>query len=166
MRPHLRSPYNGLSGASGLYTAAYFVKVSADQTWLQNAKQYETEYRDGDTPELLCSRRQYALVMKGILENIPPPDPPPSGLELSYVPNAQALAKPIHASTAGFIEVTDIGVGIEVVSRHLYIFGWIFKGKLAFRLVYNEAFYDRAFGERILALVKENLIENLRSSQL
>ena len=165
LRPHLPTPYDGEAGAGGLYTAGYIIKVPASQSWLQNAKQYEAEYRRGATADLLLSRRQYALTMKDVLKNMPPPETPPSGLDISYIPGAETLLKPLHANATGAIELSNIGVGVEVLSRHLYVFVWIFNGQLEFRLVYNEAFYERALVEGILALVQKHLVENLLSSK-
>ena len=94
IRPHLPVPYNGEAGAAGLYTAGYVVGVPASQSWLENAKKYEIEYSRGATPDLLSSRRQYALTMEEVLKNMSPPDTPPSGLDISYIPSAQTLVKP------------------------------------------------------------------------
>lgn len=164
IRPHLPTPYDGEAGAAGLYTAGYIVKVPASQSWLENAKQYDAEYSRGATPGLLLSRRQYALTMKDILKNMSPPDTPPSGLDISYIPSAETLVKPVHANAKGTIELRDIGIGVDVVSRHLYVFTWVFNGQLEFRLVYNEAFYDETLVESILALVEKHLVSNLLSS--
>ncbi|KAL8717640.1 MAG: hypothetical protein Q9225_005129 [Loekoesia sp. 1 TL-2023] len=164
IRPHLPTPYDGEAGAAGLYTAGYIVKVPASQSWLENAKQYEAEYSRGATTDLLFSRRQYALTMKDVLKNMPPPDTPPSGLDISCIPNAQILVKPVHANAAGTITLHDIGIGVGLLSRHLYVFTWIFNGRLEFQLVYNEAFYNKIFVESTLALVEKHLVSNLLSS--
>ena len=141
IRPHLPAPYNGEAGAAGLYTAGYVVKVPASQSWLENAKQYETEYSRGATPDLLSSRRQCALTMKEILKNMSPSDTPPSGLDFCYIPSAQALVRPIHANASESVELHDIRIGVDVLSRHLYVFMWVFSGRLQLRLIYNEAYY-------------------------
>ena len=138
--------------------------MPASQSWLENAKQYDAEYSRGATPGLLLSRQQYALTMKDILKNMSPPDTPPSGLDISYVPSAETLVKPVHANAKGTIELRDIGIGVDVVSRHLYVFTWVFNGQLEFRLVYNEAFYDETLVESILTLVEKHLVSNLLSS--
>lgn len=165
LRPHLLPPYDGEAGAAGLFTAGYVVKVPASHTWLENAKYYEAEYSAGTTSDLLSSRRQYAVVMKGILGNMPFLDPPPSGLDISCIPHADTLVKAFHASAIGSLEVRSFGIGVEVLSRHLYIFVWTFKGQLQLRLVYNEAFYDQDLANRVLEMVKKELVSNLISSQ-
>ncbi|EAQ83618.1 hypothetical protein CHGG_10022 [Chaetomium globosum CBS 148.51] len=53
LRPHLPAPYHGVAGAAGLYTAAYFAKVPGTQSWLDNARYYETEYANGASPDLI-----------------------------------------------------------------------------------------------------------------
>ncbi|KAM0795817.1 hypothetical protein BDR22DRAFT_882866 [Usnea florida] len=151
IRPHLPAPYNGEAGAAGLYTAGY----------LENAKQYETEYSRGATLDLLSSRRQYALTMKEILKNISPSDTPPSGLDFSYIPSAQALVRPIHANALESVELHDIRIGVDVLSRHLYVFMWVFSGRLQLRLLYNEAYYGENMVGSILALVEKHLVSNL-----
>lgn len=161
IRPYLPTPYNSEAGAAGLYTAGYVTKVPANQSWLQNAKQYDDEYKRGATPDLLCSRRQYALAMKEILKKVLPPDPPLSGLDVSYVP---MLVKPVYAGPEYHIEVRSVGIGVDVVSRQLYVFVWIFNGQLECRLVYNESFYEESFVQGVLALLKDHLISNLLSS--
>ena len=161
IRPHLPTPYDGEAGAAGLYTAGYIIKVPASQSWLENAKQYEAEYSRGVTPDLLLSRRQYALHMKRVLENMPPSDTPPSGLDISYIPNAQTLVKPVHQNATGAIKLRDIGIGVDVLSRHLYVFMWIFNDQLEFKLVYNEAFYENALVQNILTLVETHLVSNM-----
>jgi hypothetical protein len=163
IRPHLPPPYDGVAGAAGLYTAGYIVKVPPSQPWLENAKQYNAEYSKGATPDLLCSRRQYALTMKKILQNALVPDPPPSGLDISYVPNAQELVRPVYERAGDAFEILQVGLGVEVVSRHVYVFAWMFDGRLDMRLVYNQAFYDGGFAEKVLSLVKEHMLSNLLS---
>lgn len=162
IRPYLPAPYNGSAGAAGLYTAGYASKVPSGQTWLENAKHYDAEYGAGATPDLLRSRRQFASVMKQTLKNMPTPNPPPSGLDMSWVPGAEELVRPVYESATASIEVQDISIGVDVISRHMYVFLWTFHSQLAFNLVYNEAFYDEAFAERVLGVVRAHLVENLK----
>ncbi|KAI0877506.1 hypothetical protein GGS24DRAFT_121638 [Hypoxylon argillaceum] len=161
IRPHLPPPYDSVAGAAGLYTAGYIVKVPASQSWLENARYYDSEYGKGATPELLQSRRQYALTMKDILRNMKPPNPPPSGLDMSWVPGAQDLVATKHSNGGQFLEVQKIGIGIQVLSRHAYVFGWIFRDQLELRLVCNQAFYSNVFAEKVLELVRQHLVANL-----
>lgn len=168
LRLHLPPPLDGTAGAAGLYTAGYLVKVSPSQSWLENAKQYDAEYRKGATPELLSSRRQYAVVMKEILQNRKtspsPQDPPPSGLDISWIPNVPHLVQSVHTGAAGSLRIRRVSIGVEVASRHLYIFGWIFDGQLELNLVYNEGYYDELLAQNILAVTRQHLLSNLLSA--
>lgn len=164
LRPHLSEPYNSDAGAAGLYTAGYLVKVPASQSWLVNARHYDAEYRAGATAELLRSRRQYACVMKDVLRTMAPQSPPPSGLDISYVPDVQSLVRPVYEDAEEQrIEIKEVGIGVDVVSRHVYVFVWVFRRKLECCGVYNEAFYDEQAVERMLGLMRENLEASLLS---
>ncbi|EAW07076.1 uncharacterized protein ACLA_087830 [Aspergillus clavatus NRRL 1] len=163
LRPNLPAPYNGPGGAASLYTAGYVVKVPPSQSWSQYAKQYDAEYRRGATAELLSSRRHYSRVMKALLQKGPSPNPPPSGLDISYIPDAAALVASVHTNPLGKMEISSIGIRVEVVSRHMYVFGWVFNGRLELHLVYNESFYHRDMAENTVAHVQKNLFSNLRS---
>lgn len=161
LRPNLPTPYDGVPGAAGLFTAGYVVKVPASNSWLENARHYESEYDKRATPDLLCSRRQYAVVMKGILANVVPPNPPPSGLDMSWIPDAESLVRRKYSNGAQILEIQEIGIGVDVLSRHIYVFGWIFGGQLSLRLVCNGIFYGEDFAENVLERVKDSLILNL-----
>ena len=123
---------------------------------------YEAEYSKGATPDLPSSRRQYAVVMKDVLQNLHIPNPPPSGLDFSCIPDAKARMKLIHASAMGSFEISSISIGVDVLYRHLYLFIWIFNEQLEARLAYNEAFYDESLVESILETIKEHLISSLQ----
>ncbi|KAI0134369.1 hypothetical protein BJ170DRAFT_679265 [Xylariales sp. AK1849] len=163
LRPHLPTPYDGVAGAAGLYTAGYFVKVPTTQSWLDNARYYESEYAEGATPDLLCSRRQYALEMKGIISRMAPPDSPPSGLDMSWVPKAQYLVGTMYANPhdGRFLQVDSIGISVDVLSRHVYVFAWMFNGQIQCQLAFNKAFYDQSFAAKVLGLVAQDLTSNL-----
>lgn len=167
LRPHLPAPYHGVAGAAGLYTAAYFVKVPGSQSWLDNARYYETEYAKGAAPDLVCSRRQYALEMKAILARgaSNARDPAPGGLDMSWVPGVQDLVGTIYTNpTDGrFLRVEGVSIGVDVLSRHIYVFAWMFNGRIQCRLAFNKALYDEGFGDTILELVSQHLTSNLLS---
>jgi hypothetical protein len=166
LRPHIPAPFDGAAGAAGLYTAGYFVQVPASQSWLDNAGYYESEYAKGATPDLLCSRRQYALEMKAIMSRAAPPNPPPSGLDMSWVPGVDGLVHTVygHPHDVQFLRVDKIGISIDVLSRHAYVFGWMFDGQIQCRLAFNRAFYDDAFAANVLKSVAQHLTSNLNVS--
>lgn len=165
LRPCLPSPYEGPAGAAGLYTAGYLMKVPPLQSWLQYAQSYEAAYQQGVTEELLCSRRHYARAMKDLLSKRRSKQvtPGPSGLDISYIPDAEALVQSVHASSKGEIMIRRIWIQVEVASRYLYVFAWVFNGKLELHLVFNEGFYDSDFTAEILSNVRKDLVTNLSS---
>ncbi|KAJ9485198.1 hypothetical protein VN97_g8152 [Penicillium thymicola] len=165
LRPCLPPPYDGSAGAAGLYTAGYVMKVPPLQLWLQYAQRYEAEYQQGVTEELICSRRHYARAMKDLLSTRRPKQvtPGPSGLDISYIADAESLVQPVHASSEGEIVIRRIGIQVEVASRYLYVFAWVFNAKLELHLVFNEGFYDSDFTAEILSHVRKHLITNLLS---
>ncbi|KAJ6013607.1 hypothetical protein N7540_008198 [Penicillium herquei] len=167
LRPSLPCPYDGPAGAAGLYTAGYMISVPPSQSWLQYAQSYEGEYRKGVTEELLCSRRHYARVMKDLVLKLRSGQatPVPGGLDISFIPDAEALVQPVYESSRGRIIIRKIAIQVEVTSRHLYIFAWVFNGKLEVSLVFNGDFHDRDFTADILSNVREDLIINLSSLQ-
>lgn len=67
LRTCLPAPYDGVVAAADLYIAGYLVKVPITQSWLDNARYYESEYFRGANPDLLCCRLQYALEMNTIM---------------------------------------------------------------------------------------------------
>ncbi|KAK4244518.1 hypothetical protein C7999DRAFT_35123 [Corynascus novoguineensis] len=172
LRPHLPAPYDGAPGAAGLYTAGFFVRAPGSHSWLDNARYFESEYAKGATPDLLISRRQYAREMRAILKRnlaSPPPNPPPSGLDMSWVPDAEDLvggaefSASAHGDDEGgrFVRLDKVGISVDVLSRHVYVFAWIFNGQIQCRLAFNRAFYDDGFANRVLELVAHHLISNL-----
>lgn len=187
LRPHLPAPYNGVAGAAGLFTAGYFVRVPASSSfsssqWLANARYYESEYARGATVDLVCSRRQYAREMQAVLRRrcpagTPPPGPPPSGLDVSWVPGVQELVGSVSRGKSGgedgedqgeggeeggfSVRVDEVGISVDVLSRHVYVFAWLFDGRIGCRLAFNRELYDDGFADLVLGLVVENLTSNL-----
>ena len=85
-------------------------------------------------------------------------------MDISYIPSAQTQMKPIHEHASEAVKSHGIGIGVDVLSRHLYVFVWIINSRLGFRIIYNEAYYNRSIVGRILILVKKHLVSNLISS--
>lgn len=152
MRPFLHAPYNGPEGAAGLYTGGYLIQVPASRSrrsWSENAKTYSTEYRQGVTPDFSSCRREYGKQALGMLSQKPPPPTPLSSeIDISSVEDADKLVSAVHTGSSRqcVLEVRNISIGVETLSRQMYCFLWIFRGQLEFNLMYNEAFHspDRA----------------------
>jgi hypothetical protein len=160
LRPHLADPYCTAKYAATLYTGGYMTRVPASQSWLENAKHYETEYKTGVSRDFLKCRRQYAIEVLGMLQKgLPAPDPPPSEVDISSVGDAEALVSPRHTNDKIVLEVQDVSIGIETLTRQMYCFVWTFRGHLELQLVYNSAFNE---AERVEKMVR-SLADILKS---
>ena len=143
LRPHLPKPYCTADFAAALYTGGYMFRVPASQSWLANAMQYEEEYNAGVTTDFLRSRRQYAIEVLDILQKaVPPPDTPQSEVDISSVGDAEALVSSRRMYDETVLEVQDVSIGVETLTRQTYCFLWTFRGSLELNLVYNEAYYE------------------------
>ena len=158
LRPHLPEPYGRARYASGLYTGGYMFKVPASQSWAQKADLYNEEYRRGVTQEFLLARRHYALKVQDLMRKPPPTsNPPPSEVDISSVGNADLLVSPIHKAGHDSLEILDVSIGVETLTRQMYCFVWTFRNQMEFNLVYNEAYYDAAFPMELLSNLKSVL---------
>ena len=158
LRPHLPPPYSGPGFAAALYTGGYMFPVPASQSWIENARAYEREYSTGITEDFLQCRRQYAEEVLGILQRgVPPPNPPPSEVDISSVGDAEALVSPRFTHDGTVLEVQDLNIGVEILTRQTYCFMWTFRGRLELQLVYNEAYYRQDHAERMVKIIAETL---------
>ena len=164
LRPYLPEPYGTPPFASALYTGGYMLKVPASQSWAENAKQYNDEYHHGVTREFLLARRQYALKVQALMRKHEPAATslPPSEVDVSSVGDAELLVSPTHIREDGALEVLDVSIGVETLTRQMYCFVWTFRDQMEFNLVFNEAYYDTAFPAELLAKLKEVLKEELQ----
>jgi hypothetical protein len=152
LRPHLPDPYCTTDYAAAIYTGGYMSRVPASQSWLENAKHYEKEYTTGVSNDFLRCRRQYAIEVLAILQKGPPaPNPPPSEVDISSVGDAEALVSLRHANGETVLEVQDVSIGVETLTRQMYCFVWTFRGHLELQLVYNESYYE---AERVEKMVR------------
>ena len=164
LRPYLTEPYNAPTFASALYTGGYMFKVSASQSWAENAKQYSEEYHRGVTREFLQARRQYALKVQDLMrrsESVAA-SPPPSEVDVSSVGDAELLVSTTHRRGESVLEVLDVSIGVETLTRQMYCFVWTFRGQIEFNLVFNEAYYHPSFPADLLAKLRENLEKELQ----
>jgi len=163
LRPHLPNPYNTDSFAAALYTGGYMAKVPASQSWIENAKGYFNEYQHGITPGFLQARRQYAIeVQKRLTAGAPPPSPPPSEIDISGADEVESMVKAVRPLRDGqALEVVDVGVGVETLTRQMYCFVWTFRKRLELSLVYNEAYYSAGYADGIVRALQEVLLHRL-----
>lgn len=164
MRPHMPRPYNGPQGAAGLYTGGYMIQVPASQSWSENAKQYSTEYSLGVTPEFLNCRREYAKkVLEMVSQKLPPPMPLSSEIDISSVGDTEKLVFARHtgSNSQSVLEIRDVSIGVETLSRQMYCFLWIFRSQLELNLVYNEAFHSAGQASQLVQRMRKVLMTKL-----
>ncbi|XXG98254.1 hypothetical protein Hte_004577 [Hypoxylon texense] len=166
LRPYLREPFNSPQYASALYTGSFMSKVLPSSSWQETAAQYNELYAAGLNREFLIARRQFATQVLEMLTRSGDLGPPRSEVDISSVEDAEKLIRPLrHAGEeGGALVVNDFSLGLECITRETYLFYWTFKGKIEFNLVYNEAFYDRAFMEGIVDTIVESLKKGLEVS--
>ena len=88
-----------------------------------------------------------------MLRQTPPPQQSAaSEIDISNVGDVGELVEQWHRDESGevVLEVRDVGVGVETLTRQVYCFFWVWRGRLELELVWNEAFYT---GERCGGLV-------------
>lgn len=164
LRPFLPEPYGTPPFACALYTGGYLLKVPASQSWAENAKRYNKEYQHGVTREFLLARRQYALKVQELMRKheLSATSLPPSEVDISSVGDAELLVSTTHRRGDGALEVLDVSIGVETLTRQMYCFVWTFRNQMEFNLVFNEAYYDSSFPAELLAKLKKVLEEELQ----
>lgn len=167
LRPHLISPFtNNPSVAAGLYTGGYVFKVTASDDFLTIAEKYQREYDNGVTPEFIVSRRQFAIMaLGGLRKGLPPPNPPPSYIDMSFVTGVDDTVKPVFDTKYGPMEVLRVGLGVETLTPQPYLFFWQFKEQLDLSFVYNEAYQNAEEVRKMVNSVVEVLEHELLGSE-
>lgn len=167
LRPHLISPFtNNPSVAAGLYTGGYVFKVTASDDFLTIAEEYQREYDNGVTPGFIDSRRQFAIMaLEGLQKGLPPPNPPPSYIDMSFVTGVDGMVKSVFDTKHGPLEVLRVGLGVETLTPQPYLFFWEYRGQLDLSFVYNEAYQDHNEARKMLNSVVEVLEHELLGSK-
>ncbi|KAI4283252.1 MAG: hypothetical protein L6R38_002294 [Xanthoria sp. 2 TBL-2021] len=163
LRPYMPPPYDGAAFAAGLCTGGYFEQVPHSQSWSDNAAQSSKAYSVGVTPGFLRSRRQYAKEVLKMLQLKPPaPTPASSEIDISSVGDVEELVSVLHTDNGETVlEVRDVSIGVETLSRQIYCFVWTFRGRLELSLVWNEAFYTAAHSSQLVHNIREVLMTEL-----
>nr|AGN71624.1 hypothetical protein 2382 [Monascus pilosus] len=162
LRPYVPAPYSSPAYASALYTGGYMIQVPATHSWTENVREYNSAYRRGLSKGFLRARREYALNVQELLEkNISTDGPPPSEVDISSINDAELLVHPVYHGKLGDVEILDVSIGVETLTRQLYCFVWTFRGQLGFNLVYNEAYYNFTTATVLLDTLKNVLLTEL-----
>ncbi|KAK0713563.1 hypothetical protein B0T26DRAFT_677877 [Lasiosphaeria miniovina] len=167
LRAHLPPPYDGAAGAAGLYTGGYMARADRGEPWAAHAAMYDGLYRAGVSDGFVQARREYAVQAlrvvsqgAGLLR---------SEVDMSSVEDVDGIVEMRHGTGVGTgtgtggvcVEVRDVSLGVECLAREAYLFYWIFRGKMEFDLVYNEAFYEGLFMEGFLDVLVGELKKGL-----
>lgn len=152
MRAHLLPPYNDSAGACSIYTGGYRSQVSSNQSFSEIAGKYLQEYKNGGTISFIQSRRQFAItILEGLRGGMPIPTPPPSNVDISIVEQVDRIISPVLSTKDGSLEVLNINLGVETLTRQPYLFLWKFSGRLNLALWYNEAYQDANIASEVLS---------------
>ncbi|KAL9616519.1 MAG: hypothetical protein Q9160_008612 [Pyrenula sp. 1 TL-2023] len=163
LRPYLLAPYSGPEYAAGLYTTGWTKSVPADSSWDERAKDYHGDYRAGLSQEYVSAHREYAAGLGNLLRNmLPPGDEPPSEMDISSIGVVDEKLVGVEKGTKERgLKIENVSVGVEILTRQCVCFVWTFRGRLAFNVVYNEAFHRKDDMEHAVKIVKKTLLSEL-----
>jgi hypothetical protein len=158
LRPYRPAPYSGSENAAGLYTTGWMDRVDASETWLQHARHYNEIYAKGISRDYLDAHRAYASGLENMLRNLPADMPIQSDVDISSIGIAEALIDRSYGSDAFGIDVLNVSVGVEILTRQAVCFVWTFRDELNFSVVYNEAFHEEEQMSGFVETVEEKLL--------
>ncbi|KAK3376227.1 hypothetical protein B0T24DRAFT_699523 [Lasiosphaeria ovina] len=162
LRAHLPPPYDGAAGAAGLYTGGYMARADRGEPWAALAAMFDGLYRAGVSDGFVQARREYAVqALRVVSEMSQGAGPARSEVDMSSVEGVDGIVAARHGSKEVCVEVRDVSLGVECLAREAYLFYWIFRGKMEFNLVYNEAFYEELFMEEFLDVLVGELKKGL-----
>ncbi len=161
LRPYLPGPYSTPAYASGLYTTGWMKTVPASASWTDNAKAYNDEYRKGLNKEFIDSHREYALGLCKLIRNIPQPQDPPSDVDISSIGVAESFIERVKGTRDRGVEIQNVSVGVEILTRQCVCFVWTFRDRLNLNLVYNESFHDEKDTALFLQTLKGIMLKEL-----
>ncbi|KAJ5100498.1 hypothetical protein N7456_006550 [Penicillium angulare] len=160
-RECLPEPYSTPAGASGLYTSGWMASVDPSTTWEDNAHKYRTEYKKDVSGGYLQAHREYAYTLNEIVKNPPTPAEPPSDIDVSCIGVAEKYIEREYGTPERGFGITNVGLGVELLSRQATVFVWTFRDQLTLRLVYNESFHTAEQMSEFLKDVQTELLKQL-----
>lgn len=165
LRPYLPEPYNSSAFASGLYTTGWMKKIPASASWLQHAQAYNEEYRKGLSKEYLNSHREYAIGLGNLIRNMPQGGDTPSDVDISSIGVAEHLIARTKGTSDRAINIQDVCVGVETLTRQCVCFVWTFRDQLNLNLVYNQSFHDELDTTKFLHIIKKTMLDELTAQE-
>ena len=101
--------------------------VPASASWEETGRAYNDEFRKRLSAEFIKAHRAYAFVLGELVKRIPPPgEDPPSGVDISSNVIAENLFQRAYGTVQRVVEVQDVSVGVETLTRHCVCFVWTF----------------------------------------
>ena len=162
LRPYLPEPYSGRAYAGAVYTTGWMKAVTASSTWDERAQAYSHDYRAGLTPAYISAHREYARGLSDLLRNMPQGGDPPSDVDISSLGVVdEKLVHREQGAAARGIQVDNVSVGVEVLTRQCVCFLWTFRERLSLSVVYNESFYTLEMVAAFLHTVEVVLFQEL-----
>ena len=160
-RKYCPPPYDGADHPVASYHSG-FPGTIRPSTFLDNASQWQKIYsRNPTSKEWGVFDWHAAYIRFGItsLTQTPPPGSTvPTDPSLSSLGDIGSLVKAKYGDT---VEVVDIWVGVETLTRQIATHIWTWEGRMSFSACFNENFYDADFVEEYLKNVKEELMKGL-----
>lgn len=92
--------------------------------------------------------------------------PPPEGTIAPSEPGVSSLGiadQIINAKHGEKIEVLDLWLGVEMLTRQFMTYLWTFQGRMKISVCYNESFYEKDYAQAFLERVEALLVQELGS---
>ncbi|KAI1160769.1 hypothetical protein F5B18DRAFT_491583 [Nemania serpens] len=167
LRPYLNEQFSSDRYAAALASGNYMARVDAGQSWDDKAVHYSSLYEAGLNESFLSARRLFAARALDMMQKVAggKQGHQRSEVDISIVEDVDELVvshrrweSSADDEESAVLEVKDVGLGIECLTPESYLVFWIFRGKLEFNMVYNEAFYHVDFMENMLNSVVAALV--------
>jgi hypothetical protein len=165
-KPYVPAPYNSPAYAACLLTTGWLTIVEPTETWEEHARLYTSIYRNGLSQDFLDAYRVYAGGLCDVLRDPPAPlegATPPSDVDVSSIGRLSQYVQVSYGSPDYGVEVLNIGVGTELMSRQAVIYIWTFREQLTMSITYNSAFHDSEQMKAFVEGVKKDVLENLNA---
>lgn len=164
LRSHLSFSSDASDYTPALCVGRVGIGVPESQSWVENAERYHDLCATGLSNECLQARGHYAHTMLETLQKTKNGhNHLASEIDVWTVEDADCIVRWSHQdkNKQVEVEVTDINLGVKSMTRESYCCFWVFRERLEFNLVYNEAFHDPSQIEDLLGRLPKILMLNL-----